>query len=181
MLCLLFSDLVLSLKSLFLFFLDLFWCSLFKSLYSVGYNITSALWFFIFWPQSKACGILARWPGIKFTSSSVEGVCVCVCVCVKVTQSFLTLCDPINCSPPGFSVHGILQARILEWVAMSSSKGSSQPRDRTQSPTLQVDSLQSEPPGKPKNTRVGSLPFLQGIFPTQESKWGLLHCRWIIY
>jgi len=87
MLCLLFSDLVLSLKSLFLFFLDLFWCSLFKSLYSVGYNITSALWFFIFWPQSKACGILARWPGIKFTSSSVEGVCVCVCVCVCESHS----------------------------------------------------------------------------------------------
>ena len=47
-------------------------------------------------------------------------------------QSRLTLCDPMNCSPPGFSVHGILQARILEWVAISFSRGSSQPRDRTQ-------------------------------------------------
>ena len=44
----------------------------------------------------------------------------------------LTLCDPMNCSPPGFSVRGILQARILEWVAMSSSRGSSQARDWTQ-------------------------------------------------
>ena len=43
-----------------------------------------------------------------------------------------TLCDPMNCSPPGSSVHGILQARILEWVAMPSSRGSSQPRDQTQ-------------------------------------------------
>ena len=43
---------------------------------------------------------------------------VCVCVCVLMAQSCLTLCDPIGCSPPGSSVHGILQARILEWVAM---------------------------------------------------------------
>ena len=49
-----------------------------------------------------------------------------------VTQSCLTLCDPMDCSPPGSSVHEILQARILEWVAMPSSRGSSQPRDRTQ-------------------------------------------------
>ena len=48
---------------------------------------------------------------------------------VKVTQSCLTLCDPMDCSPPGSSVHGILQARILEWVAMPSSRGSSWLRD----------------------------------------------------
>ena len=46
-----------------------------------------------------------------------------------VAQSYPTLCDPIDCSPPGSSVHGIFQARILEWVAMPSSRGSSQPRD----------------------------------------------------
>ena len=49
------------------------------------------------------------------------------------------------------------------------------------STTLWVDSLPSEPPGKPKNTRVGSLSLLQGIFPTQESSWGLLHYRQILY
>ena len=49
------------------------------------------------------------------------------------------------------------------------------------SATLQVDSLPSEPPGKPKNTEVGSLSLLQGIFQNQESNWGLLHCRWILY
>ena len=49
-----------------------------------------------------------------------------------VTQSYPTLCDPMNCSPPGSSVHGILQARIVEWVAMPSSRGSFQPKDRTQ-------------------------------------------------
>ena len=77
---------------------------------------------------------------------------------------------------------GILQARILEWVVMPSSRGSSQPRDRTQvSPALQVDSWPSEPPGKPKITGVGSLSLFQGIFPTQESNRGLLHCGWILY
>ena len=43
-----------------------------------------------------------------------------------------TLCDPMDCSPPGSSVHGILQARILEWVAISFSTGTSRPRDQTQ-------------------------------------------------
>ncbi|CAN0514516.1 unnamed protein product [Rangifer tarandus platyrhynchus] len=49
----------------------------------------------------------------------------------SVTQACLTLWDPMDCSPPGSSVHGILQARILEWVAISSSRVSSPPRDRT--------------------------------------------------
>ena len=47
--------------------------------------------------------------------------------------------------------------------------------------TLWADSLLSEPPGKPKNFGVGNLSLLQGIFPTQESNWDLLHCRWILY
>ena len=49
-----------------------------------------------------------------------------------VIQSCPTLCDPVDCSPPGSSVHGTLQARIQEWVAMPSYRGSSQPRDQTQ-------------------------------------------------
>ena len=49
--------------------------------------------------------------------------------CCLVAQSCLTHCDPMDCSPPGFSVHGILQARILEWVAMPSSRRSSPPRE----------------------------------------------------
>ena len=61
---------------------------------------------------------------------------MCVCVCVRalarsVAQLCLTLCDPMDCSLPGSSVHGILQARILEWVAISFSRGSSPPRDQT--------------------------------------------------
>ena len=46
-----------------------------------------------------------------------------------VAKSCPTLCDPMDCSLPNFSVHGLLQARILEWVAMHSSRGSSRPRD----------------------------------------------------
>ena len=54
-----------------------------------------------------------------------------MCVCVKSLQSCWIPCNPTDCSPPGSSVHGIVQARILEWVAMPSSRGSSQPRHWT--------------------------------------------------
>ena len=50
----------------------------------------------------------------------------------EVAQSCPTLCDPLDCSLPGSSVHGILQARIVEWVAISFCRGSSRPRDRTE-------------------------------------------------
>ena len=53
------------------------------------------------------------------------------CMPAKSLRLYLTLCDPVNCSPPGSSAHGILQARILERVAMPSSRGPSRPRDQT--------------------------------------------------
>ena len=56
-------------------------------------------------------------------------------VCAKSLQSCPTLCDPMDCSPPGSLVHRILQARKPEWVAMPSSRGSSQPRIEPESPT----------------------------------------------
>ena len=52
-------------------------------------------------------------------------------MCAKSFQLCLTLCDPMDCSPPGFSIHEVLQAGILEWVAVSSSKASSRPRNWT--------------------------------------------------
>ena len=61
-------------------------------------------------------------------------VCVCVCVCARtcaIAQSCMTLHHPMYCSPPGSPIHGTSQARILEWFAISSSRGSSQPRDQT--------------------------------------------------
>ena len=79
-----------------------------------------------------------------------------------------------------YTVHGILQARILEWVAYHFSRGSSQPRDRTQVSCI-VGSLPAEPQGKPKNTGVGSLSLLHQIFLTQELNQDLLDCRWILY
>ena len=76
---------------------------------------------------------------------------------------------------------GILQAKIQDRVAMPSSRGSSRPRIKPKSPALQVDSLVFEPPGKPKNTGVGSLSLLQGIFQTHGLNPGLPHCRQILY
>ena len=69
----------------------------------------------------------------------------------SVAQSCLTLCNPMGCSPPVHSVHGISQARILEWVAISFSRRSSQPRDRTRVSCIigRCFILPSEPPGKP--------------------------------
>ena len=80
-----------------------------------------------------------------------------------------------------YTVHGILQAWILEWVAFPLSRGYSQPGIRPRTPALQAYSLPAEPQGKPKNTGVGSLSLLQQIFPIQELNWGLLHCRQILY
>ena len=88
---------------------------------------------------------------------------------------------PIHFDSMNYTAHGILQARILEWAAFSFSRGSSHPGIEPRSPVLQAVSLPAEPPGKPKNIGVASLSLLQGIFPTQESNWGLLHCRRILY
>ena len=77
---------------------------------------------------------LARCRGLLVHPSGPH-LCVCVCVyvcvyvCVHSLQLCLTLCSHMGCSPPGSSVHGILQARILEWVALPSSRRSSQPRN----------------------------------------------------
>ena len=80
-----------------------------------------------------------------------------------------------------YTVHGVLQARILEWIAIPFSRGSSQPGVEHGSSALQVGSLPAEPQGKPKNTGVGNLSLLQGIFLNQELNQGLLLCKWILY
>ena len=66
----------------------------------------------------------------------------------KSLQSCPTLCNPMDFLLPDSSVHGIRQARILEWIAISSSRGSSHPGIEPRSPELQADALPSEPPGK---------------------------------
>ena len=93
-----------------------------------------------------------------------------------VTQLCPTLCDPKD-----YTVHRILQARILEWVAFPFSRGSSQPRNRTQVSCIAGRFFTSWDTREAQNTGVGSLSLLQGFFLTQEFNWGLLHCRWILY
>ena len=100
----------------------------------------------------------------------------------KSLQSCLTLWDPMDCSPPGSSVRGIRQARILEWVVISFSWGSSQPGDQSQVSRLlprQVGSLLLAPPGKPCYASTGlqlSLSLLKSFHPplnslSPESPW----------
>ena len=113
--------------------------------------VNKTLWFTYLSQGSSLLNIL--WQQ-KFTESEV-----------KVTHSCPTLCNSED-----YTVHGILQARILVWVAFPFSRGIfPTPGIEPSSPALRVDSLPAEPPGKPKNTWVGSLSLLQGIFPTQES------------
>ena len=72
------------------------------------------------------------YPNLKIIPTlTLRYACLSDMLKVLVAQLCLTLCSPMDCSPPGSSVHRILQARILEWVATSPSRGSSQPRDRT--------------------------------------------------
>ena len=74
----------------------------------------------------------SKWPGSLAVPSGITRVSVCECVCMCMhTPSCPILCDPMDCSPPGSSIHGILQARILEWVAFSFSRGSSRLKGRT--------------------------------------------------
>ena len=87
----------------------------------------------------------------------------------------------MDCSLLGAYVHGILQARVLEWVAIPSPGDLPDPGNKARSPALQADSLPSEPPGKPMNAGLGSLSLLQEIFLTQESNLGPLYCMQILY
>ena len=93
---------------------------------------------------------------------------------VIVVQSCLTLCDPMDCSPPGSSVHGVLQASMLAWVTILLSRESSRPREQTWSPALQPDSLLSEPPGKPYRARLFRFHLLAPVSAPRSHKSHLL-------
>ena len=82
---------------------------------------------------------------------------ILMCVHDRSLQSCSILCDPLDCSPPGSSVHGILQSRILEWVAMTSFRGSSQAEDETcvsWGSCIAGGFFTAEPLGKAENKRV---------------------------
>ena len=108
-------------------------------------------------------------------------ICWFEMLCLLV-QSCLTLFDPTDCSLPGSFVTGQF-SRQKYWSGFSCLPPGDLPNPEIElrSPTLQADSLLAEPQGKLKNTGVGSLSLLQGIFLTQESNWHLLHCRQILY
>ena len=95
----------------------------------------------------------------------------CVCVCVCVTQSCSTLCDPMDCSPASSSVHGILQAGILECVAIPFSRESSWPRDQTRVSHFAGRFF----------TFWATSSLLQRIFLTQGSNPGITLCRQVLY
>ena len=85
------------------------------------------------WSSSLVTQSGAAGAGVSCTHlllKSFPGLCRARVKWSKVAQSCPTLCDPMGCSLPGSSVHGIFQARVLEWIAISFSRGSSQPRDR---------------------------------------------------
>ena len=97
-----------------------------------------------------------------------------------ITQPCPILCSPMDCSPPGS--RGDSSGKTTGVGCHVLLQASSSSRITCRSPGLQADSLKPfEPPGKTKNTEVGSLSLLQGIFPTQELNQGLLHCRRILH
>ena len=84
---------------------------------------------------------------LRVQPASLDPISPGLSVCL-VAQSCLTLCNPRDCGVPGSPVHGILQARTLEWVTIPFSRGPPNPGIELGSPTLQADSLLSEPVGK---------------------------------
>ena len=107
---------------------------------------------------------------------------VCVCVCMHVhaqsLQSWPTPCDPMDWSPPCSLSMGFSRQEYWSGLPYPPPGDLPNPWIEPRSPALQVDSLPSELPVKPKNT---GLSLLQGIFLTQGSNWGLLYCRQILY
>ena len=105
---------------------------------------------------SCVCSSLSPPHRKQFSFGADPFICLHAKLCV-------TLCDPVDCGPPGSSVHGILQPKILEWIAMPSSRGSSQPRDQTHvscSSSVAGKFFAAEPPGKPSPDLRGPLTSL---------------------
>ena len=110
----------------------------------------------------------------------------CFCCCYLVAKSCPSLCYPMDCSPTGSSVHGILQVRILEWVAISFSRGSSRSEDWTHVSCIGRRILYHEPPGMPKfysrkldkkliyNLDFPWVCYLTHTILAKDPKWGSL-------
>ena len=99
----------------------------------------------------------------------------------NLKSKFGRFCDSMDCSPPGSSVHGILQARIVEWVAVPFSRGSFQARDWTQAFCSTGTFFTNWATREAQEYWTVSLSLLQGIFLIQQLNRDLLHCRRILY
>ena len=110
---------------------------------------------------------------VSAIQKSESTVCIHVCMYAKWLQSCLTMCNPMVCSPAGSSVHGILQARILQLVVISFSRGSSRPRNRTQVSRVSCIAggfFTGEPWGKPICTHISPLFYFLDFLPIQVTK-----------
>ena len=126
------------------------WESVTVTYINISINVLTVTWSLERWLMTKVILMYMKWSEMK------------------AAQSCATLCNPMDCSLSGSSVHGILLARILEWVAICFSRGSSQ----ATSPTLQVDSLLSEPPGK-----TSSVQFSRSVMSDSLRHHELQHAR----
>ena len=119
-----------------------------------AYHKTDIVFFFIFPARSllnAQCTIDAQnieWINKKFALLQYSSV-LCCCCCCLIAKLCWSPCDPIDCSPPGSSVHGISQARILGWVDISFSRGFFQPGDQTHISCIADGFFTAEPPGNP--------------------------------
>ena len=123
-----------------------------------------------------------EWLHVKIRISDLKNkkdLIVAVLRCAYSLSHVQLFETPWTVAPQAPLSMGILQARILE--PRPPPEDLPNPEIKPRSPTSQADSIPSEPPGKPKNTEVGSLFLLQGVFLTQELNRGLLYCRQIFY
>ena len=126
-----------------------------RSLTSINTHQQRCLITMAYLPNTSTTFLLARPQHIKtflpFVSAEVSSISLLYLKKEKseVAQSCPTVCNPVDCSLPGFSIHGILQARILEWGAISFSRGSFQPKDRTWVSCIAGRRFTLKPPGKP--------------------------------
>ena len=106
---------------------------------------------------------------------------VCVCAVCLVAQSCPTLCDPMDCTLPGSSVHGDSPSKNTGVGCHALFQGIFPTQGSNQGLTALQILYRLSQKGSPRILEWVAYPFSRGIFPNQESNWGLLHCRWILY
>ena len=121
----------------------------------------------------------SQWGFTNSTPSPAETTVTSICAC-SVAQSCQTLCSPMNCSQPGSSVQGVLQARILEGVAILFSRGSSQSRYRTRDSWIAGGFYSTDPPGKLRKSSLQCLSWQRPIKRLQKQWLHLKRGAWLL-